>query len=174
MEIKQLVGNTVSITYRTQKNLMMKIKIISILVIAFLMISCEDDEKTKIVKPVEFTTLSQGDLKGNGEEGIVKSKLIVSDNTSFGVLLSKINAVNDEISPAPAIDFNESVVLAVFDDIKSHGGYSIDITKVSEHEDRLVVEIERLNEGGMLTVITQPYHIVKIPKSTKPIIFKEK
>lgn len=142
-------------------------------VLALLMFSCQNKEKTNSVKPVEFSTLSQGDLKGNGEEGIGKSKLIISDQKAFEVLLAKTNAVNDQISPAPTIDFDQSIVLAVFDEIKSHGGHSIDITEVSEHEDRFVVQIERLNEGGMLTVITQPYHLVKIPKTTKPIIFKE-
>jgi len=137
------------------------------------MFSCGNKEKDSIVKPVSFSTLSQGDLKGNGKEGIEKSKLIISDMKAFDVLVEKINSVNDEISPVPAINFDESIVLAVFDDLKSHGGHSIDITKVTEQEDRFVVEIERLNTGGMLTVITQPYHLVTIPKTTKPIIFTE-
>lgn len=152
----------------------MYFKMTFIAVIAFLMVSCGEDENTKTVKPYEFTALSQGDLKGNGKEGIGKSKLIISDPKSFEVILSKINSVNPEISPVPAIDFNKSIVLVVFDEVKSQGGHSIDITRVNEHEDRLMVEVERLNDGGMLTVMTQPYHMVKIPKTTKPIIFKEK
>src|SRR5690606_1506406 len=153
---------------------MNKIKITYILVLSIFMFSCEEKEKSISVKPVEFTTLSQGDLKGNGEENIGKSKLIISEQKIFDVLLGKINFVNDQINPAPKVDFNESIVLAVFDDIKSHGGHSVDITNVSEYEDRFVVEVERLKEGGMLTMMTQPYHLVIISKTSKPIIFKEK
>lgn len=143
------------------------------LVLSFLMFSCGNKEKSESVKEISFSTISQGDLKGNGKESIEKSKLIISDTDAFKVLVSKINNVNDEISPIPAVNFDQSIVLAVFDDIKSHGGHSIDITKVTEHQDRFVVEVERLNTGGMLTIMTQPYHLVKIPKTSKPIIFKE-
>lgn len=151
----------------------MKTRMTYMLVLTLLMFSCGNQEKTSSVKPVSFSTISQGALKGDGQEGIEKSKLIISDSKAFMVLLGKVNTVNDQIDPVPSIDFDQSIVLAVFDDIKSHGGHSIDITKVSEHEDRFVVEIERLKKGGMLTIITQPYHLVKIPKTAKPIIFKE-
>src|SRR5690606_18507690 len=152
---------------------MIKTRITYMLVLSFLMFSCGNKEKSESVKEISFSTISQGDLKGNGKESIEKSKLIISDTDAFKVLVSKINNVNDEISPIPAVNFDQSIVLAVFDDIKSHGGHSIDITKVTEHQDRFVVEVERLNTGGMLTIMTQPYHLVKIPKTSKPIIFKE-
>src|SRR5699024_5986382 len=116
---------------------MMKTRITYVLVLAILMFACKYKQTTNTAKTIEFTNLSQGNLHGNGQEGIVKSKLIISDQKSFEVLLSKINAVNDEITPAPTVNFDQSIVLAVFDEIKSHGGHSIDITQVSEQEDRI-------------------------------------
>lgn len=163
-----------SIRNRTQKKIIMKTRVTYVIVLTLLMFSCtEKKNNSEVIQPVEFSTLSQGDLNGNGDEGIEKSKLIITDKKVFTVLLSKMNTINDEVSPIPMVDFDENIVLAVFDDVKSHGGHSIDITKVTEQEDRFLVQIERLNTGGMLTVITQPYHLVMIPKTTKPIIFKE-
>ncbi len=153
---------------------MMKNGLTYAVVLTLLLFSCEEKQKTEdVMKPVEFSTISQGDLNGNGNEGIEKSKLIITDKKVFTVLLSKMNTVNEEVSPIPMIDFDKNIVLAVFDEIKSHGGHTIDITKVTEQQDRFVVQIERLHTGGMLTVITQPYHLVVIPKTSKPIIFKE-
>lgn len=72
------------------------------------------------------------------------------------------------------IDFTNFQIIAVFDNIKLQGGHSIDITKISENENNIVVTIQNLLPGGINSVITQPFHIVKIPKSTKPVVFEHR
>lgn len=54
-----------------------------------------------------------------------------------------------------------------------NGGHTIDITNITEFETTIVVTVENLQTGNTSGVfVTQPYHIVKIPKATKPIVFE--
>ena len=55
--------------------------------------------------------------------------------------------------------------------MKSNGGHSIDITRVTEFEDKISVQIKNILQGDATLVITQPYHIVKIARSNKLIVF---
>lgn len=63
------------------------------------------------------------------------------------------------------IDFNKYQIIAVFDQIYENGGYSIDITNV-------IVKVENLLTGGINSIFNQPFHIIKISKSGKPILFE--
>ncbi len=75
----------------------------------------------------------------------------------------------------PEIDFNEEMILVVFQGEKSTGGYGIEINKIVEKENAIeVLVIETLpGYGCMVTeALTSPYHIVKLQKSTKEVIFK--
>ncbi|MBW3520261.1 hypothetical protein [Flavobacterium sp. NKUCC04_CG] len=69
------------------------------------------------------------------------------------------------------IDFETETVLAVVDNIGG-GNTTIDIVVVTEHDDQVVVNIDRLYYG-IATVISQAYHIVKVPKINKPTVFME-
>lgn len=85
--------------------------------------------------------------------------------------MDKTNNVTKNFTTT-TIDFNKYQIIAVFDNIKTTGGYSIDITSVVENRNNIVVTIKRLLTGDNSTVMTQPFHIVKIPKTTKPIVFE--
>lgn len=70
------------------------------------------------------------------------------------------------------IDFANFTVIAVFDQVHGNGGHSIDITNITEYENNIVVTVENLQTGNTSSVGTQPYHIVKIPRNPKPIVFE--
>jgi hypothetical protein len=54
----------------------------------------------------------------------------------------------------------------------SSSGYSIEIKEISENSENITVTIENVLPGeAVLAVITQLYHIVKIPRSSKQIKF---
>ncbi|HAQ19423.1 MAG TPA: hypothetical protein DCR40_09365 [Prolixibacteraceae bacterium] len=64
--------------------------------------------------------------------------------------------------------------LAAFDEIKMNGVYKIEITGIVENQNDLTTTIRRSSPKGVVdTVITRPYHIVKIPKTEKAIIYNE-
>ncbi|WP_431243409.1 protease complex subunit PrcB family protein [Flavobacterium sp. P21] len=75
-------------------------------------------------------------------------------------------------SPDVTVDFTKYQVIAVFDEVHNYGGYSIDITKVTESKIQTIIKVEKLLKGNLTTVITQPYHIIKIAKSNKTVVFK--
>jgi hypothetical protein len=58
------------------------------------------------------------------------------------------------------------------DDVYGNGGHSVDIMSVTENPQNIVVVVVKLLTGDVTTVVTQPFHIVKMSKTTKPIIFQ--
>ena len=85
--------------------------------------------------------------------------------------MNSVNNVSENFSEID-IDFSEYKVIAVFDDIKPNGGYSLDVNIVSNSENIIVNTILSQPEGNATTVITQPFIIVKISNSELPIIFE--
>jgi hypothetical protein len=69
-------------------------------------------------------------------------------------------------------DFEAFMILAVFDKTYGNGGHSIDIIKITEYDKRVVVTIDNVLKGGFTSVMTQPYHLVKIRKTDKIILFE--
>ena len=128
------------------------------------------NEKNEISKEMAFAEIGKGHLSGNGDEGIEKSNLVIKTKTDWETLMQKMNTsgnVTDNFTETD-IDFNTYMVIAVFLEVKS-SGWQVEITKITENRTNLVIdtnEIESIN-----TVITQPFHIVKIVKTEKQIIF---
>ena len=129
--------------------------------------------KSEKITPV---LIGKGELYGNGKEGIIKQNLVVKTKEEWNNLMNAMNSVNNESRnfTETDIDFSNYQVIALFDEIRSSGGWSIDITDITEYQDEIIVTVENLQKGGMACVMTQPYHIVKIPKSDKKIIFDDK
>lgn len=73
------------------------------------------------------------------------------------------------------IDFSAYTVIAVVDALHNHGGYDIEITSVARNDAAVAVTVETAypGDGAVTTVLTQPYHIIKIPKTTLPVVFEE-
>jgi hypothetical protein len=70
------------------------------------------------------------------------------------------------------IDFSTYQVIAVFDEVKGNGGWSIDITGITEWQDKMLISVTNLKKGDLTSVITQPFQIVKIPVAEKEIEFE--
>lgn len=147
-------------------------KNIFLILITIALISCNDDDNG--VKNVNFSLIGQSVLHGNGTEKIEKSNVVIENTTSWNDLIDKMNTVNnvsDDFTETD-IDFSQHIVIAVFDKIYSNGGHTIDIINITESEINLTIKIDNLMTGDDTQVITQPFHIVKIPKTKKQIIFK--
>src|SRR5690606_41552313 len=113
-------------------------------------------------------------LHCNGVENIETSNLILENTSSLNDIIDKINTVNNvsDNFTETDIDFSQYLVIAVFDEIYSNGGHTIDIIKIVENEVNIIITVDKLLNGDASSVITQPYHIIKIPKTEKPIIFE--
>ena len=80
-----------------------------------------------------------------------------------------------------SIDFSQEMLLAVVSAAKPSGGYSLSIEDVQARaagfagvvQEHLEVRFrERAPSGIAVTVVTQPYHIVAVPRSARMVVFK--
>ncbi|AGC75632.1 hypothetical protein LX97_00324 [Nonlabens dokdonensis] len=139
----------------------------------FLFISCNNDDDVSEPEiqtgPISFVEIGRGKLNGFGSEGILKSNLIIDNSTDWinlinqmdsDVIISRLTETN--------IDFNNYTVIAVFDDVFTEV-YFIEITSMIENQNDITVTT--VLDGGGFTAVSQPFHIVKIPKTTKPFVF---
>ena len=122
---------------------------------------------------IDSVLISKGSLYGAVEEGIAKQNLVITTQKGWDDLKAKMDKVNDVSSTfqRESVDFEKEQVIAVFDAVKSSGGYTVEL-KVSSNTENIVVDIEYISPDGITTMaITQPYHIVKIPISDFDTVF---
>jgi len=152
--------------------MMYLIRISTIALLSIFVVSCNSDD-IQIVN-VDSTLIAKDNLYGNGAEEISEQNLVITDQTTWSELMTKMNAVNNttDIFSETNIDFSEYQIIAVFDDIKGNGGHEIGLNIVNDSENIIVTITDLIPGGNVASVITQPFHIVKIPVSSLPIIFE--
>jgi hypothetical protein len=65
----------------------------------------------------------------------------------------------------PTVNFGSSSVIAAFMGERSSSGFKIEIDKIEKKGRTLRVHVKKYETPGMLTVMTQPFTLVRIPKS---------
>jgi hypothetical protein len=153
----------------------MKAKKLILFFVAFVVLtSCNDEDSNSETVKVKSTLIAKGDLLGNGGEGIAEQNIVITDQNAWDDLIDQMNSVNnvsDDFSETD-IDFSQYQVITVFDEIRSSGGYKLDL-KITADTENIVVRVNHSSpEGVVITILTQPFHIVKIPVSELPIIFE--
>jgi len=148
-------------------------------IVLALLLSCSNDDEGSDPQPFEpydvaYTLVAKGSLYGNSAEGISELALVITNDISWLDLMEAINSYNDHSHQfeETEIDFNDYQLLVAFEEVKPNGGWSIDIMKVTEQELQIEVKIENLQTGNLASVHTQPFHIIKILKSDKPVVFE--
>ena len=71
------------------------------------------------------------------------------------------------------IDFDRYQVIAVFDGRRGNQDYSINITKIKEYSDVIIVTVESATTGIISNVASQAFEVIKIPVSDKKIVFND-
>jgi hypothetical protein len=149
-------------------------KTIVVILSVFLAIFCSNDDDNSVTAqstPITFTEIGKGALFGNGTEGISQSNIVIDNTTDWQNLMTQMNSFNNvtnEFSETN-IDFNTYIVIAIFLEVKQNG-WEVEISNIEENTTDMMVsktETEAIN-----SVITQPFHIVKIPVTNKPIEFE--
>ncbi|WP_445431450.1 protease complex subunit PrcB family protein [Chryseobacterium indoltheticum] len=142
--------------------------------IFFVTISCRnnhDDEPLENKNQINFQLIGKGNLTGNYA---AQQNTVITNTTQWNNFLSQIDVQNNHPSAGfteTNIDFNQFMVIVVIDAVYPNGGHSVDIITVEENPQNIEIDVEKLLQGNVTTVVTQPYHIVKIPKILKPVIF---
>lgn len=127
--------------------------------------------KMPSAQEIPFETIAQGVYSGYTD----KATMAINQEVVFSDLWAKMNSIYTSAPPLPQIDFAKETALAVFMGQKSSGGYLIEIAKIAEENERVVVFVKEAKPppSSVVTLaLTQPYHIVKTGKITKSIEFK--
>ncbi len=77
---------------------------------------------------------------------------------------------------APDVDFETFMVVGVFAGTKPTAGYAVEILDVKTLSDKILVTYREINPStGALSaqVLTQPYHLRLVPKTSLPVIFEK-
>lgn len=147
-------------------------QIITLFSFLFFLTSCSHDSNSN-QSDVSFSTVVQKDLSPSDQKPIAETKVVITDIQDWNAFITKISVVNEESKYFidTNIDFTKFQIIAVIDQKYLNGGHTIDITKIAENKNNIYVKVEKLHTGNIATVLTQPYHIVKIAKSSKKVIF---
>jgi hypothetical protein len=134
----------------------------------------EPENGTKI----QFSVIGQGNNIYSGDNGFPEQYSVIRNNTDWENLITEIDAnlYNNPISSTfteTDIDFSQFIIIAVVDEVKSGGNWSIDVTDITEYSGKIIVTVENLNVVGFANVITQPFQIIKIPVSNRQIVFNK-
>lgn len=148
-------------------------KTIYLILFSILLTSCSNNQESG------FVTLSKASLHGAGEEGFKEENVIIQSETDWKEFLSKLDSTN-KVSDrfGNKIDFSKNTIIAVFDKVQTSGGFSIEVSKIETKDSTLEVFIKKDDGGkssnGMaIMIMDQPYHIIKLSKTDKKIVFKK-
>jgi hypothetical protein len=152
----------------------MKTKILKLIAILLLLAgsfySCENNsmQEQEFIQEQKLTplTLAKGVLS-DGIKNLAGKNMVVTTKSEWDNLRTTMNLISTEV------DFNTYQVIAVIDDIHGNGGWTVDITDITEYADKIVVTYTNLETGNATSATTQPFHIVKIPVSNKRILFQQ-
>lgn len=148
-------------------------KLLGIVILLFTL-NCKSTQNQAKMTNDDIVLIGKGNLYGSGAEGLKKQNLVITSSEEWKDLLNKMNSVNsvsDSFSET-YIDFSKYSVIAVFDEVKNSGGHGLNLV-IQESKDKILVEVLRKSPEGIATsLMTQPYYVVKIPKSDVPVVFE--
>ena len=144
-------------------------------ILFFVLLSCSksNDAPTATFTPqnIPFTLIGKSDLPS--PTNIPQQNTIITNQTQWTSLVNQMNPFIWDPFTTTTIDFTTDILIAVIDvDGRPHTGYKITINSITETENNIVVNVSTSNSFNGYTILTQPYHIVKIAKQTKPFVFQ--
>ncbi|MBN3927003.1 protease complex subunit PrcB family protein [Nostoc sp. NMS4] len=114
---------------------------------------------------INFTTIARGAQSGFH----TSSQMMINSPEKWADVWEQHTSDSIPPPPIPFVDFTNAQVVAVFAGEKPTSGYSVDILAVEKTGDSpsLVITVKdcQPNPGDFASdVITQPYHIIRIPR----------
>ncbi|MBA6155280.1 protease complex subunit PrcB family protein [Tenacibaculum sp. S7007] len=147
-------------------------KFLVTILFSVMLTSCPNNNNQNSQEDNSFVSVYQGRMNGSGN--IEKQNKIVDSDNEWQSMLSKLNVSQNSI---PTIDFSKSTILLLIDSVKNTGGYSVgvDSIKVEKNKMKVVVKYSGPKPTDMVTMaIEQPFHVIKINKTNKEIVFVTK
>ena len=146
----------------------MKTFILSLVLFSIVSCNNNDDEDGFISKTITPVLIGNGPSSGTA----VKSNLVITNQEDWVQLMNLLTPYNTNNFTQKNIDFTNFELLVSIDGQTPDTGHSITISRVVENPLNVTVTITRAYAGSGYQVLSQPFHIVKIPKLNKPIVFQ--
>jgi len=120
-------------------------------------------------KRLEFQTVAEGSYSGL----TVSAYYVINDVDELARVWNPFVQVHDPEKPMPEIDFSETTIIVVFMGLCPTTGYGIDVKEIIDTGLSMVVRVEKTYPKGCVVgeMLTFPFHIVKVEKTSKYIIF---
>lgn len=146
--------------------------IIFSLVVLFTL-SCTNNNDKNDFEPQTITPvlIGKGHLPSNNVL-YTKQNIVITTNSEWQALLTNFNSIRSNTTATfteTNVEFDKYTIIVVIDNRNSSS--TIDITNIIENNNNIAVTIQNL-QLGITADIASPFHIVKIPKSSKRIVFK--
>lgn len=144
-------------------------KLLLLILPLFVLTACSNDDNSNATsEEINFSTVGKNALNGNGN--ILQSNLVFNNQADWNNFLTQLDEINNVSATfnETEINFTAFTVIAVIDEIKTSGS-EINIVTAVESTNTITISSELTMYST--TVISQPFHIIKIPKTNKQIIF---
>ena len=109
----------------------------------------------------------------SGQSGA--AQYVVLDGGAWSTVWAQAHATVLPAPPLPEVDFTREMVIAVFQGTKPTAGFSVNIARVLDSGNTVEVFVEDTSPGPqcfVASVLTSPYHIVKVQMVEKEIAFR--
>lgn len=148
-------------------------KTLALLLVSFFIFSCTNDAQNEPHPTLIIPELVlKGNLFGAGEENISEQNKVISSQTELDATITQMNLINIHHNIGTMVNFETHKVIAIFDKVQTSGGFGIEISSILETENQIQVTISHTSSGeNAVLYITQPFLLVKIPQTNKPIFF---
>jgi hypothetical protein len=141
--------------------------------ILLLTISCNKEETLSLSKAAATITPTLIGKSSISNPSTPLHNVLISNQAQWDAIITSMNAVNNvsDNFTETSIDFSNFDIIAVFRNPISNSSSTVDIITIDENQTNRVVTVQNLTDG-ISADVAQPFHIVKIPKSSKPIVFQ--
>ena len=126
--------------------------------------------ETVVQEKLDFTTISVGCHSGHTN----LAYYVIQDNQAWVELWNQHMQFLVDPLPPPEVDFSMNTVVAVFMGEARTGGYALRVYDIVDTGSSIMVKMEKTEPGPRCIVpqvLTQPYHMVQMAKTDKPVTF---
>lgn len=141
--------------------------------VLFLTLSCSNNDAniTASSQTIIPVLIGKGSLMGS--ENIPQQNIVISNTANWNLILNSIDAFRlAQFAETTNVDFANFQLIAVFDKVYPSPTYEFNIVSIVENSTNIVVTVQKTLKQSIATIVDQKFHIVKIPKSTKPVVFQ--
>ncbi len=112
--------------------------------------------------PVAFQTI----LAGSHSLADTSYVELITDDREWENVWIVAKGSIDPLPSLPTVDFSRQNVIAAFMGSRPSSGYKIEISSIEKEGRVLTVHVKKYETPGMLTVVTSPFSLVRIPKGS--------